>query len=114
MTDMTPTFLIEEDEDPMATDPIYISRDESEYSTPNTTLYHHHESIYIDSNNQLKASQLEQWSNMGTETFFYPPTPNTSMISDDDELSNLSPIIGNPEQYTTPIPQRRHHPIQFF
>ena len=110
---MTTTFFIEEDEEPMAAEPIYLSSDESEYSTPNTTPDHQLECIYPDSINQLIASQLEQWSNMGTETIFYPPTPNTSMISDDEDPMNLTPIIGNPEQYTPQIPPRRNHPIQF-
>ena len=38
--------------------------------------------------------------------------PNTSMISDDEDPMNLTPIIGNPEQYTPEIPPRRNHPIQ--
>ena len=112
MADITTTFRIEEDEEPMATEPIYLSSDESEYSTPNTTPDHQPEYIYPDSINQLIASQLEQRSNMGTETIFYPPTPNTSMISDDEDPMNPTPIIGNPEQYTPQIPPRRNHPIQ--
>ena len=112
MANMTTTFLIEEDEESMATEPIYLSSDESEYSTPNTTPDHQLECIYPDSINQLIASQLEQRSNLGTETVFYPPSPNTSMISDDEYQMNPTPIIGNPEQYTPQIPPRRNHPIQ--
>ena len=96
----------------MATEPIYLSSDESEYSTANTTPDRHQKSIYIDSINHLIASQLEQRSNTGTETIFYPPTQNTSMISDDEEQSNLTPINGNPEQNTSPTPQRRNQPIK--
>ena len=55
---------------------------------------------------------MEQRSNMGAETTVYPPTPNTSTISDDDDPMNPTPIIGNPDQYTPQIPPRRHHPIQ--
>ena len=110
--DMTTTFRIEEDEEPMATEPIYLSSDESEHSTPNTTPDHQLECIYPDSINQLLASQLEQRSNMGAETIVYPPTPNTSTISDDEDPMNSTPIIGNPDQYTPQIPPRRHHPIQ--
>ena len=109
---MTSTLPIEEDEEPMATEPIYLSGDESEYSTPNTTLDHHHESIYIDFINHLTASQLEERSNMGTETVFYPPTANMSNISDDEVQSDLTQKCGNPQQYTSPIPQRRNLPIQ--
>ena len=81
---MTTTFHIDEDEEPMATEPIYLSSDESEYSTPNTAPDHQLECIYPEAINQLIASQLEQRSNTGTETVFYPPTPNISMISDDE------------------------------
>ena len=49
---------------------------------------------------------------MGTVTVFYPPTPNTSMISEDEYQTNPTPIIGNPEQYTPQITPRRNHPIQ--
>ena len=34
------------------------------------------------------------------------------MISDGEDPTNLTPIIGNPEQYTPQIPPRRNHPIQ--
>ena len=112
MADMTTTFLIEEDEVPMTTEPIYLSSDESEYSTPNTTPDHQLECTYADAINQLIASQLEHWTNTGTETVFYPPTPNMSMISDDENQMNPTPIIGNPEQYTPQNPPRRNHPIQ--
>ena len=95
---MTTTFRIEEDEEPMATEPIYLSSDESEYSTANTTPDHQLECIHPDSINQLVASQLEQRSNMGAETIVYPPTPNTSIISAKDDPMNPTPIIGNPDQ----------------
>ena len=112
MADRNITFLIEEDEEPMATEPIYLSGDESEYSTPNTTPYHQLDCIYPDSINQLIASQLEQRSNKGAGTIIYPPTPNTSIISDNEDPIKPTPIIGNPEQYTPQIPPRRNHPIQ--
>ena len=38
-----------------------------------------------DSNKKLKPSQLEQRSNMGKATVFYPATPNMSIKSDDEE-----------------------------
>ena len=112
MADMLPMFLLGEVEELMAMEPTYLSSDESEYSTPNATPDHHHESIYLDSITQLIASQLEQQTNMGTETIFYPPTPNSSMLFDDDELLNLTSIIGNPEQYTLPSLQRCNNPIE--
>ena len=100
MAEMTTTFLIEEDEEPMATEPIYLSSDESEYSTPDTTPDHQLECTYPDAINELIASQLEQRSNTGTETAFYPPTLNMSMNSDDQDSIDPTPIIGIPEQYT--------------
>ena len=56
LADRTTTFFTEEDEEPMATEPIYLSSDESENSTPNTTPNHRLECIYRDSINQLIAS----------------------------------------------------------
>ena len=72
MAKMIHTSLLEENKKPMATEPIYLSSDQSEDSTPNTTPDHHHESIHPDSINEIIASYLEQRSNMGTETIFYP------------------------------------------
>ena len=112
MVEKTPIFLLEEDKAPMATESIYLSSDKSEYSTPNTTPDDHHGTIHPDSINQLIASQSEQKSKMGTEAVFYPPTPKTSMISDDEDHVNRTPIFGNPEQYTSQIPQRRYHPVR--
>ena len=48
-------FVLDEDEEPTVTEPIYLSRNESENSSPDTTPDHHHEIIYPDSINQLKA-----------------------------------------------------------
>ena len=94
----------------MTTRPLYLSSDESEYSTPNTSPDNHHEKNYPDSINQLIAPLLEQRSHMGTETVSFPPTPITSMISDDDEPSNFTPKNGNREQHTPHIPQQRKTP----
>ena len=112
MAEMNPIFLLEEDEVLMATKPLYLSSDESEYSTAHTIPDHHHESIYHDSINQLIASQVDQRSNRGTESLFYRPTPDTYMISDDDEQLNLTPITEYPEHYTSQIPQQRNYPLQ--
>ena len=111
MAEINSQYTIEEDQE-MAKEPIYHSSGESEHSTPNTIPEHHEECIYIESINQLKASQLEQQSHMGTETVFYLRTPNTSMIFDDEDQSNLTPVFGYPEQYPSPFPQRCNHPIQ--
>ena len=112
MADMTCVFPIEEDEEALETEPIYLSSDESEYSTPNTTPDHQLECIHPDLINQPIASQLEQRSNTGTETVFYPPTPIISMTSDDEYEMNPTPIVGNPEQHIPQIPPSRNHPLQ--
>ena len=106
MAGKTLIFLLAENEEPMTTQPIYLSSAESEISTPHATPDQHHESIYSDTINQLIGSQLEQTSNMGTATVFYRPTPITSMISDNEDQRKLTPKIGNPEQQTSHIPQR--------
>ena len=53
---MTHIFLPEENEEPTATEPIYLSSEESDLSTPNRTPDHHHGSVYPDSITQLIAS----------------------------------------------------------
>ena len=99
----------------MATELIYFSSDESEYSTPNSTPDHYTESHFGDSYNavsQLIASQLEQRSIIGAATVPYPLTPNASMTSGNDEQHNPTPIFGKNAPYTSYTPQRHHHPIQ--
>ena len=115
MAEMTPIFHLNVDEKPMATETIYQSSDESENSTSNSVPDHYPERNCSDSHNgssQLIVMQLEQRSNIGTAVVFCPPTPITSMISDDDEQHCLPPRIGNPARYTSHIPQRRSHPKQ--
>ena len=86
MAQLTPVLVLDGDQEPMATEPIYRSSDEIEDSSSNTTTPNSHlESIQHDYNKKLIALQREQRSNMGTATVFYPPTPNTSIISDDEE-----------------------------
>ena len=112
---MTPQFVLSEDDEPMATEPIYLSSDGSEYSNHHSTPDHYPENIYPDSHNtiiQLIAWHLEQRSNNGTATVFCPPTPDTSMISDEDEQHSITPINGDPAQYVSQIPQLRNQPLQ--
>ena len=45
MAETTPPFLLYEDVDPMATQIIYLSSDESQYSTPTSTPAYYPESI---------------------------------------------------------------------
>ena len=115
IAEMTLQFIFDEDEEPMATESIFLSSDESDYSDPNSTHDHFPARNYPDSYNAinyLKASQLEQKSIVGTATLLRPPTPNASLTSDDDEQHNPTPIIGNRAQYTSHIPQRHQQPLQ--
>ena len=99
----------------MSTEPIYLSTDKSEYSTPNSTPDHYLESKFPDSYeaiNQLLGSQFEQTSIIGTATVPGAPTRIACLTSDDDDQHNLTPIIGNPAHNTMQNPQRRNHPIQ--
>ena len=59
MAEMTTTFLIEEDEEPMATEPIYLSSDESEYSTPNTTPDHQPQTFLWSLTMNIKLTPLQ-------------------------------------------------------
>ena len=115
MAEVTPQFIFDQPEEPLASKPVTFSTDESGNSTPNSTPDNYAECVHPDSQNtfkQLVASQFEQRSNIGRATVLCPPTPNTSMISDDDEHNSLTPIFGNPAENTLPIPQRGNHPIQ--
>ena len=75
MAKMTAILLLEKDEEPMATEPIYLSSGESEYSTPNTTLDHHQERIYPDFINQLITSELETTVKYGHTDRILPTNP---------------------------------------
>ena len=110
-----PQFIFDEDKEPMATEPIYFSSDDSESSTTNSTPDHYTEINNPDSYNainQLLTSQLEQKSIIGIASVPCLPTPNASKASDDDGQHKFTPIIGNLAQNTSHIPQRRHHPLQ--
>ena len=48
---------------------------------------------------------------MDTATAFHPQNPNTSMICDDEEEQNLTPING-PKKHTWHCSQCRNHPKQ--
>ena len=99
----------------MAAEHINLYSDENEYSIPNSTPDHDPPNSYPDfynAINQLIASQLEQRLIIGTATVPCPPTPSASITSDDDEQHNNTPVVGEPAQYTSHIPQRRHNPIQ--
>ena len=55
---------------------------------------------------QLIAAQHEVMSLSGTSALQYPTTPPTSLISDDENDEMLTPINGNPAQFSPYTPHR--------
>ena len=90
---MTTTFRMEEDEEPMATEPIYLSSDENP-SSPVPQPPHNVPDTY-SAITQLIAAQHEQMSLSGISAPQCPITPPTSLISDDEDIEMLTPIGGN-------------------
>ena len=127
---MTTTFRIEEDEEPMATEPIYLSSDESENdpppSSPLPQLPNNTPDKY-SAITQLIAAQHEQMSLSGISAPQCPITPPTSLISDDEDIEMLTPIRANRAQFVTytrdhrsipetpesPTPENRGHSDHF-
>ena len=98
----------------METQPIYLSSDESEInllsSSPTPQLPHNAPNTY-SAITQLIAAQHEQMPFSGTSAPQYPTTPPTSLIFDDENHEMLTPITGNPAQFSPYTPNR--HPIPF-
>ena len=111
MDEMNSQFTIDEDQQ-METQPIYLSSDESETdahcSTPIQQLPENVPDTY-GAITHLIAAQHEQMSSSGTSAQQYPITPTTSLIPDDENDDMLTPIIGNPAQFSPYNPTR--HPI---
>ena len=102
--DMTTTFSMDEDEQPMATEPIYLSSDESEINSPPSSPVPQPPDNVPDiysAITQLIAAQREQMSLPGISAPQCPITPPTSLISDDNDIEMLTPIGGNRAQFLT-------------
>ena len=101
---MTTTFRMEEGEEPMALEPIYLSSDQSENdpppSSPLPQLPNNTPDTY-SAITQLIAAQHEQMSLSGISAPQCPITPPTSLISDDEDIEMLTPIRGNRAQFVT-------------
>ena len=111
---MNPQFIIDEDQE-METQPIYLSRDESEIASPCSSPTPQLPNNVPDTYSAIAlliAAQHEQMSLSGTSALQYPTTPPTSLISDDENYEVLTPITGNPAQFQTNIPNRHPIPIQ--
>ena len=92
----------------METQPIYLSSDESEIDSPPASPIPQLPDAY-STITQLIAAQHEQMSSSGISALQCPTTPQTSLISDDENDQVLTPINGNPAQFTPYTPN--HHPI---
>ena len=110
---MTTTFRMEEDEEPMATEPIYLSSDENEINSPPSSPVPQPPDNVPDTYSaitQLIAAQHEQMSLSGISAPQCPITPPTSLISDDEDIEMLTPIGGNRAQFLTYTRDRRSIP----
>ena len=111
MAEMNSQFNLDGDQE-METQPIYLSSDESEIASPHSSPTRQLPNNVPDTYSaitQLIAAQHEQMSLSGTSALQYPTTPPTSLISDDENDEVLTPIIGNPAQFSPYIANR--HPI---
>ena len=99
----------------METQPIYLSSDKSEIdslsSSPIPQLPNNVPDTY-SAITQLIAAQHEQMALSGTFTPQYPTTPPISLISDDENDELLTPITGNPAQFSPYTPNRQPIPLQ--
>ena len=99
----------------MDTQPIYLSSGESENTTPWSSTGNQLPNNVPDSYGairQLIASQHEQMSASGKLALQYPPTPPTSLISDDGDNEIFTPIVGNPTEIVPYVPNRYPHTFQ--
>ena len=112
MAQMNSQFTIDEEQE-SETKPIYLSSNESEiaspYSSPIPQLPNNVSYTY-SSITPLIAAQHEQMSSSSSVAPKNPPTPPTSIISDNDEVS--TPIIGNLAQLLPYTPNRNPNTLQ--
>ena len=109
-------FILDEDIE-METQPTYLSSNESENATPCSSPGYQLRNNVPDTHGaimQLILSQQELMSYSGKLALKYPPTPPTSLISDENDDEVFTPPIGNPTQNVPYIPKRRPrpHPLQ--
>ena len=109
MAEMNSQFNFDEDRE-METQPIHLSSDESEIpspcSSPTPQLPNNVPDTY-SAITHLTAAQNEQMSTSGNVALQCPPTPSTSLISDDGNDEVFTPVIGNPAHIVPYTPNRR-------
>ena len=110
-------IIIDEDQEVLEMQPIYLSSEESEITTPCSSLDNHLPNNIPDSYDavtQLTASQHEHMLVSGNINLQYPPTSPFSLLSDDDEDKLSAPMVSNLTQNAPYVPNRRPHPFQMF
>ena len=103
MAEINTQFHLDEDQE-METQPIYLSSDESEISSPPSSPVPRPPDNIPDTHGaitQLIAAQHQQMSLSGSSAPQFPITPPTSLISDDEDNEMLTPIGGNRAQFLT-------------
>ena len=114
MAEMNSPFIIDEVQE-METQPIYLSGVESENASPCSSPAPQLPNNVPDTYSaitQLIAAQHEQMSSSSNFALQYPTTPPTSLISDDDNVEVLNPIIGYPAQLLPYTLNRHPNPLQ--
>ena len=114
MAEMNSQFTIDEHQE-METQPIFLSSDESEIDSLSSSPIPQLPKIVPNTYSaitQLIVAQHEQMSLSGTSAPHHPITPPTSLISDDKNDEKLTPIIGNPAQFSPYTPNRQPIPLQ--
>ena len=113
--EMNSQFTIDEDQE-METQPIYVSRDQSEIASPYSSPIPQLPNKVPDTYNaitQLISAQHEQMSSSGNFALKYPTSPPTSLNSDDDTEKVPTPIFSNPAQFLPYTPNRHPNPLQY-
>ena len=111
---MNSQYTINEDQE-METQPIHLSSDESEITSPCSSPIPQLPNNVPDTYSaitHLIAAQHEQMSSSGNIASQYPTTSPTSIISNDDTDEVLTPIFGNPAQFLPYTPNRHPIPLQ--
>ena len=98
----------------METQPIYLSSDDIEITSPCSSPIRQLPNNVLDTysaKTQVIAAQHEQMSSSSNIALQYPLTPPTSLISDNDNDEVFTPLIGTPAQLVPYTPNRRPNPL---
>ena len=96
-------FNFAEEEETMATEPIFLSSDESVYSAPCSSPDQYlagNVSNSYDAINQIIATRQKKRSASVSTAAQYPPFPPNCLVLNDDGEENFNNITGNSSQHT--------------